>query len=117
MWLILVKGVTRRVIVVRSPDPRFFEEAIFIVREGPGDGVSYEELLKEAQNVANCYVKNHVYKRRVLTKIPPSVLVAAGALFSGLVFLIANYIFWEKKELYSMQAKWLISGVMLKKSC
>ena len=29
----VVKGVAKRVIVVKSPDPKVFEEAIFIVRE------------------------------------------------------------------------------------
>ena len=29
----MVKGISRRVILVKSPDPRLFEEAIFIVRE------------------------------------------------------------------------------------
>ena len=29
----MVKGISRRVIVVKSPDPRLFEEAIFIVKE------------------------------------------------------------------------------------
>ena len=29
----MVKGISRRVIVVRSPDPRFFEQAIFLMKE------------------------------------------------------------------------------------
>ena len=29
----MVKGISKQVIVVKSPDPRFFEQAIFIVRE------------------------------------------------------------------------------------
>ena len=29
----MIKGVSRRVVVVKSPDPRIFEQAIFIVRE------------------------------------------------------------------------------------
>ena len=29
----MVKGITRQVIFVKSPDPRLFEEAIFIVKE------------------------------------------------------------------------------------
>ena len=28
----MVKGISRRVIVVRSPDPRFFEQAIFLMK-------------------------------------------------------------------------------------
>ena len=29
----MVKGISRRVVVVRPPDPSVFEEAIFVVRE------------------------------------------------------------------------------------
>ena len=29
----MVKGITRQVILVKSPDPKLFEEAIFIVKE------------------------------------------------------------------------------------
>ena len=37
----LVKGVSRQVIVVKAPDPRFFEQAIFILKEDAfGRGVA-----------------------------------------------------------------------------
>ena len=29
----MVKGVTRQVVVVKSPDPKLFEQAIFLLRE------------------------------------------------------------------------------------
>ena len=29
----VVKGISKRVIVVKSPDPKIFEQAIFIIRE------------------------------------------------------------------------------------
>lgn len=29
----MVKGITRQVILVKSPDPKLFDEAIFIVKE------------------------------------------------------------------------------------
>ena len=43
----MVKGVSRQVILVRSPDPKLFEQAIFILREDAG-GVTDEMLLREA---------------------------------------------------------------------
>ena len=57
----MVKGVSRRVIVVKSPDPRLFEEAIFIVKEEAfcGRGVSAEQVLQEARSVAKGYVKRN----------------------------------------------------------
>ena len=33
----MVKGISRQVIVVHSPDPKVFEQAIFIVREDAKD--------------------------------------------------------------------------------
>ena len=44
----MVKGITRQVIVVQSPDQKLFEQAIFIVKENAED-VTDEMLLKEAQ--------------------------------------------------------------------
>ena len=42
----MVKGVSRRVIIVKAPDPRLFEQAIFIVREDAAtQGVSAEQVL------------------------------------------------------------------------
>ena len=43
----MVKGVSRRVIVVDSPDPRMFEQAIFILN-GDGGGVSQQQLVDQA---------------------------------------------------------------------
>ena len=43
----MVNGTSRQVIVVHSPDPKLFEQAIFILRED-AKGVTNEALLKEA---------------------------------------------------------------------
>ena len=47
----MVKGITRQVIVVKGPDPKLFEQAIFLVREDAlaEGGVSEEALLEEAR--------------------------------------------------------------------
>lgn len=44
----MVKGISRQVIVVHSPDPKVFEQAIFIVREDAKD-ITDEMLLKQAK--------------------------------------------------------------------
>ena len=50
----MVKGISRRVVVVDSPDQRFFEQAIFIVRnDAAGEGVTARELVEEARRVAD----------------------------------------------------------------
>ena len=52
----MVKGISRRVVVVDSPDQRFFEQAIFIVRnDAAGEGVTARELVEEARRVARNY--------------------------------------------------------------
>ena len=53
----VVKGVAKRVIVVKSPDPKVFEEAIFIVREDymKTAGVTRSQLLSEAKQAAGVY--------------------------------------------------------------
>lgn len=50
----MVKGLSRRVIVVKTPDPRFFEEAIFILRDAlfQQSGVTEDQLLREARQAA-----------------------------------------------------------------
>ena len=48
----MVKGVSRQVIVVKSPDPKLFEQAIFILRQD-ARSVSEEMLLKEAARAAS----------------------------------------------------------------
>lgn len=54
----MVKGTSRRVVVVDSPDRRFFEQAIFIVRsDAAAQGVSARQLVEEARRVAREYAR------------------------------------------------------------
>ena len=50
----MVKGITRQVILVKSPDPKLFEEAIFIVKEEAlaREGVSADQVLRQARQAA-----------------------------------------------------------------
>ena len=50
----MVKGISRQVIVVQSPDQKLFDQAIFILKEDAlGSGVTDDALLKEAQRILN----------------------------------------------------------------
>lgn len=53
----MVKGTSRRVIVVESPDPHYFEQAIFIVRNDVYErqGVTAQQVLGEACRIARSY--------------------------------------------------------------
>jgi len=54
----LVKGTNRRVIVVRSPDPKLFEEAIFVLREGADEPRDAALVMEEAKRAAGDYLKS-----------------------------------------------------------
>ena len=60
----MVKGVSRRVVVVRCPETKYFDEAIFMVREEAMEGMSPEQVLREACKVADEYVREHTEKRK-----------------------------------------------------
>lgn len=90
----MVKGVARRVIVVKEPDPRLFEQAIFIVREdavSPG-GVTAEQVLAEAQRVADGYVRRNTGPGRRLAKIPAPAFLAAGAALASIIWALAVFL-------------------------
>ena len=55
----MVKGITRQVILVKSPDPKLFEEAIFIVKEEAlaREGVSADQVIREARQAADGYLR------------------------------------------------------------
>lgn len=86
----MVQGVSRQVIVVKSPDPRFFEQAIFIVKEDAfGKGASAEAVLQEARRAADGYLKRSSGWRRACRKIPAPVYAAGGALGATLCWVAA----------------------------
>ena len=49
----MVKGTTRQVIVVRSPDPKLFEQAIFLLKEDAMEkhGLGEREILEQARRI------------------------------------------------------------------
>ena len=86
----MVQGVSRQVIVVRTPDPRFFEQAIFIVKEAAFQrGVTAEEVLREARRAADGYLRRSTSWGRLWRKLPAPVYAAAGALGASLCWCAA----------------------------
>ena len=81
----MVKGISRRVIVVDSPDPQIFEQAIFILRTD-GGGVSSQQLVDQAVRIAKSYARcQEAPRRRSLA--PPWLWGAIGAAAIGLTWL------------------------------
>ena len=90
----MVKGVSRRVIVVKSPDPRLFEQAIFIMKEEAfsREGVSAEQVLREARQVADGYVRRNTPLARALRRLPAPAYAAAGALLATAAWALALFL-------------------------
>ena len=85
----MVKGISRQVIVVQAPEPKLFDQAIFILRDNMGDGITDEALLKEAQQVIQDADKG-TRKRHIW--LYGAFWAAAGALATGLAWLMTVWI-------------------------
>ena len=87
----MVKGISRRVIVVDSPDPRVFDQAIFILRNDvqAEDGVTSRQLVEQAVRIAKSYTRTQglppVRRRR---RITPLLAALGGAAVVGRVWLL-----------------------------
>nr|MBQ8244976.1 hypothetical protein [Oscillospiraceae bacterium] len=82
----MVKGISRQVIVVQSPEPKLFEQAIFILKDDAvGEGVTDEQLMKEA-NMAIHGFDTAGKKRQIY--LYGAVWAGGGALVTGLVWLL-----------------------------
>ena len=88
----MIKGVSRRVIIVNSPDPQLFEKAIFILRDRAllKKNTSQDDILREAQKIANCYVKNNIVRKKF--SMPAPAYAAAGAVATGIAWLCLRLI-------------------------
>lgn len=82
----MVKGVSKQVIVVHSPEPKLFEQAIFILKED-AQGITDEVLLKEAQQAIR--MPSGAGKKRKLYLYGPA-WACGGAMLTGLVWLITS---------------------------
>lgn len=90
----VVRGTNRRVVVVRSPDPRIFEEAIFIIREDlfRREG-SAETVLRQARQAAGDYLRrNGPPRRRLRVRLPAPLYAGLGALAAGVAWLCFHFV-------------------------
>lgn len=85
----MVKGISRQVIVVRPPDEKLFEQAIFILKD-PEGAVSGEELLRQAQQAADTYLRNRTHGGRAVgVRLKPVVYAALGAVSASVIWLLS----------------------------
>jgi len=83
----MVKGISRQVIVVHAPEPKMFEQAIFILKdEALGkEGITEDVLLKEA----NRLLSSNRPQPHPGSYIAGPVWACGGALITGIAWLIS----------------------------
>ncbi len=89
----MVKGVTRRVVVVRAPDEGApFEQAVFFLRD---ERMQKKDVLREACAVAETYLytmpRRARHMRRSVWQL--GAAFACGAASTGIVWLLLAVIF------------------------
>ena len=82
----MVKGISKQVIVVDAPETKLFEQAIFILKDDVGEGVTDEVLLKEAQRAIQSGSKGSA-KRHIW--LYGAFWASAGALVTGIAWMIS----------------------------
>lgn len=82
----MVKGTSRQVIVVQGPEEKLFEQAIFILKdEAVGQGITDEELMKEA----NAAIRGgELPARGKRLYLYGAAWAAGGALATGMIWLL-----------------------------
>lgn len=85
----MVKGISKQVIVVHSPEEKLFEQAIFILNEKAigGEGVTEANLLKQANKLLN----NKSIERKVQIRFG-ALWALAGAVAVGVLWLLTAII-------------------------
>ena len=81
----MVKGISKQVIVVPSPDPELFEQAIFILKEDAvcRGGITDRRLLWEAKHLLHGEKPTHLW-------VYGTVCALLGGLLVGVFWLISS---------------------------
>ena len=90
----MVKGINRQVVVVKSPDQKLFEQAIFLLREDVAvEGVSSEQIIRQAQQAADDYLRSHCVRSRRGVRLPRAVWSIAGAALASAGWAAGLFLF------------------------
>lgn len=92
----MVKGISRQVIVVRPPETDLFEQAIFILKDKAVEegGVTDEQLLQQARQAADNYLRNRTKGGRGAgRKIRPVLYALLGAFTASVLWAISALLF------------------------
>ena len=91
----MVKGINRQVIVVNSPDPKLFDQAIFLLREDAfsSAGTSPEQVIRQARQAADGYLRKNTVVGRAAARLSPLGWCAAGAAASSALWAVGLFLF------------------------
>ena len=86
----MVKGISRQVIVVQSPDQKLFDQAIFILKDAALEkgGVTDEVLFKEVKRLMG----NASPKEKRHLRFYGPVWALAGALITGAAWVLTMFL-------------------------
>lgn len=86
----MVKGVSKQVIVVRQPEAKLFEQAIFLLRDDAA-AVTDEELLRQANEAADDCLRRHAGSEKKPRRFRWSAVAFTllGAASTGLAWLLS----------------------------
>lgn len=85
----MVKGISKQVIVVNSPDRKMFDQAIFILSDEAvrGDGVTNEMLIREAKKIINEPDRSHPR-----FSAQSALCMLSGAILTGIIWLLTAFL-------------------------
>ncbi len=84
----MVKGLSRKVVMVHFPGPGVFEQALFVVREdaATNQGVSAEDVVSEACRIAHNHTPRFLKKK--IRPFPPLFYFLAGSGSVGIAWCL-----------------------------
>ena len=89
----MVKGVSKRVIMVKTPEGGLFEQAIFLIKDEAAmeKGMTGDRLLKEACRVANGYLSGT--RKKTDPRLFCLLSAAAGGGLVGAAWAVCAFFF------------------------
>ena len=86
----MVKGISRQVIVVDAPEPKLFEQAIFILKNDAvmGEGITDDALLKEAKRL----LRGKAVETDTAVFPAGPLWACGGAAATGLLWLLSVFL-------------------------
>ena len=83
----MVKGISRRVILVEQPNSGVFEQAIFLLPQND-DGISQQQLVDEAVRIARSYA--NIRKPSRFRAAKPVLWATVGGGVMGALWLLVS---------------------------